>query len=227
MYNNKTGLLSPRGTLQATWTPYTHAVLGPTYVMPSIGEALRKYLGNSEKVWQCPTGGSDYNGVDPYASTGANPMDGYTTGDVWLPNYFYMSSKVYAGLTTVSPSVATTRIKPGFNAADWVVRNVAGLRSSKARSVTGQSSSQIVVFVEYKSTFHTRSATDIYNLSTGQLTNYLGNFAFLDGHAETRKYRDRDGYMSQLHDPIEQTWYGKDYATTYPEQFDPANLYKH
>src|SRR5437016_12054213 len=28
VYNNKTGLLSPRGTLQPTWTGYTHPVLG-------------------------------------------------------------------------------------------------------------------------------------------------------------------------------------------------------
>ncbi len=226
IYNNKTSLLSPKGTGQDAWRPFNHPRLGQTYTLPSIGEALRPYLGRSEKIWQCPTGDADNNAVDPYASAGANPMAGFASGDVWLPNYYYMVSKVYAGLASANPSVAATRVKPGFNAADWIVRNIAGLRAGKARSVSGQTSTQIVVFAEYKSTFHTQSSKDIYNLAAGERTKYLGNFAFLDGHAETRQYRDRDEYMAQLHDPIEQTWFGRDYGVTYPEQFNPANFYR-
>ncbi len=226
VYNNKTGLLSPKGTGRDAWQPVTRPLLGSTYTLPSIGEAIRPYLGNGEKVWQCPTGGPESNAVDPYASTGTNPMTGFAADDVWLPNYFYLASKVYVGLASANPSVATTRVKPGFNTADWIVRNVSGLRGGKTRSFSGQSSSQIVVFIEYKSTFHTRSAKDIYNLATGESTRYVGNFAFLDGHAETRQYRDRDEYMAQLHDPIPQSWFGRDFRATYPAQYDAANVYR-
>ncbi|CAN5458065.1 hypothetical protein BH09PLA1_BH09PLA1_08500 [soil metagenome] len=227
VYNNKTSLLSPRGTGKAPWAPHTHAILGDTYVRPSIGDVLNPYLGKSQKVWQCPTGAADYNAVDPYAIAGQNPLDGFATDDVWLPNYFYMCSKLYKGLASFNPSVTTTRVKPGFNNADWTVRNVAGLRANQLHPVGGQSSSAVVVFVEYKSTFHTRAKKDIYQLAQGERTEFLGNFAFLDGHAETRKYFDRDGYMSNLHNPIPQKQFGVDYVSAYPEQFDPANFYKH
>lgn len=226
IYNNKTSLLSPVGTGQAAWKPFTHPTLGITYTLPTIGDLLKPYLGASEKVWQCPTGGPDYNAVDPYTSTGPDPIDGFAAPDSWIPNYFYMCSKVYAGLTSANPSVAATRAKPGFPAADWIVRNVAGLRANQARSVSGQGASEIVVFVEYKSTFHTQSIKDVYQLAAGERTDYLGNFAFLDGHAETRSYHDRDGYMTQLHDPIEQTWFGVNDHAAYPEQYNPANFYR-
>ena len=222
VYQNKTSLLSPKGTGQGAWKPYTHPILGATYTMPSIGEALRKYVGNSDKVWICPTGTNDYQAIDPYTSTGADPMSGFSAADVWIPNYFYMTSKLYLGLSSANPSVAATRVKPGFDNADWLVRNIAGLRQGQIRTVTRQTTDKIVVFVEYKSTFHTRSAADIYNLGPGEKTNYVGNFAYLDGHAETRRYRDRDGYVSQLHDPIPQKWYGKDFTVAFAEQYDPG-----
>jgi len=226
VYNNKTGLLSPRGVGKPPWAAHSTALFGSTYVLPTIGDLLQKQLGRDQKVWQCPNGQADYNAVDPYQIEGENPLDGFSTTDAWLPNYFYMSSKLYKGLASVNPSVATTRAKPGFNGTDWLVRNVGGLRTTAARPVGGQSSSQVVVFVEYKSTFHTRSRKDIYQLATGERAEFLGNFAFLDGHAQTRRYVDRDGYMSGFHNPIPQRWYGVDFVSAYPEQFDPTNFYK-
>jgi prepilin-type processing-associated H-X9-DG protein len=226
IYNNKTSLLSPRGVGKAAWTPHSTAAFGNTYVMPTIGELLQRYIGKDQKVWQCPNGQADYNTVDPYQISGDNPLDGFAAADTWLPNYFYMNSKVYIGLSSMNPSVAATRAKPGFNAADWAVRNVAGLRATAARPVGGQSSARVVVFVEYKSTFHTRSKKDIYQLGPGERTDFIGNFAYLDGHVESRKYFDRDGYMAGFHNPISQAWFGKDFAASYPEQYDPTNFYK-
>ena len=104
------------------------------------------------------------------------------------------------------------------------MRNVAGLRASKAVPVQG-GASDTVVFSEYKSTFHTQSDKDVYQLAAGETTEYQGNYAFLDGHGESRKYGDRDGYMAQLHHPIEQSWYGVDFRAQFPEQYDPANFY--
>jgi len=185
VYNNKTGLLSPRGVGKPPWAPHTNAAFGDAYVLPTIGDLLQRYVGKDQKVWQCPNGQADYNAVDPYQIGGADPLAGFASTDVWLPNYFYMNSKVYKGLASVVPSVTTTRAKPGFNGADWLVRNVAGLRTSSAKPAGGQSSSRVAVFVEYKSTFHTRSKKDIYNLAAGERTEFLGNFAYLDGHVET------------------------------------------
>lgn len=228
IYNNKGAVLSPKARGLAPWTPYSgNAAFGNTYVLPTIGDLLQKYVGRGQGAWQCPSGGSDYFPIslDPFQSAGDNPMDGFASTDVWLPNYFYMNTKVYKSIASLSPSVATTRAKPGFNAADWFVRNVAGLRTNR-KTASGQSSSEIVVFVEYKSLFHTVSKKDIYQLAAGEKTRFTGNFAYLDGHAETRRYRDRDGYMSQLHDPIPQSWYGVDFAQAYSEQYLPQNFYR-
>lgn len=228
IHNNKGAALSPRARGLREWSPYAaNAAFGPTYVMPSIGAALERYLGKNQGVWQCPNGSQDQwpINLDPYQIGGDDPMSGFATADVWLPNYFYMSSKVYKSIATLSPSVSATRVKPGFNAADWLVRNVAGVRVNR-RTASGQSSSEIVVFVEYKSLFHTVSKKDIYQLAAGETTRYVGNFAYLDGHAETRRYRDRDGYMSQLHDPIPQTWYGIRFEEAFADFYKPENFYR-
>lgn len=228
IHNNKTALWSAKGTLKAPWTPHTRAGTGGSltyHVLPSIGEALAKHVGPGEKVWQCPTGGPDTTFFDPYESKGPNPMTGFTAEDSWLPNYFYMGTKVYLGLTP-NPSVAATRVTTQFNAADWTVRSVSGLRASKAKSVSNQSSDKICIFVEYKSIFHSRTNKDIHNLQPGEKYKYIGNFAYLDGHAETRRYGDRASYMANLHDPIRQSWMGVDFVSTFPEQYDPKNFYR-
>jgi prepilin-type N-terminal cleavage/methylation domain-containing protein/prepilin-type processing-associated H-X9-DG protein len=230
MYNNKGGL-SPRAKGLPAWSATTH--MGPnlpavnTYVWPSIGEALAPQLGKSDGVWQCPNGANDYNAIDPYETGGDNPYSGTAAPDVWLPNYFYMGTKFYASFAGSVPSISG-RTQAGFNgtATDWTVRNVAGLRATKLRSVKGEGSSEIVVFCEYKSTFHTKSKSDVYAVVAPDKTEYLGNYAFLDGHAETRKYTNRESYMAQVHQPIMQSWYGRDFASHYAEYYKPENWLK-
>ncbi len=229
MYNNR-GAWSPRRIAQAAGTliPAGHptnqyGVAVP--VMPTIGEVLDPYLGkpNGRKVWECPSGDV---GVDSFSIMGDNPITGLATTDDWLPNYFYFNTKVYFGQSYSNPDVATNRVKPGFPGSDWLVRSIGGLRASSLRTVSGQGSSQIVIFTEYKSFFHTQSRADVYILKDGEKTKYAGNFAFLDGHAETRRYEDRDGYVRQLHDPIAQTWYGKSLSASYPQFYEPSSFYR-
>ncbi|MEM8875470.1 MAG: prepilin-type N-terminal cleavage/methylation domain-containing protein [Planctomycetota bacterium] len=241
IYNNRTGLLSPAGTNLPAWTDIPalpgFGTATSLYVMPTIGEALAGYTGEDGfGVWRCPNGDTagqllgDIHNLDYFWNSGENPMSGYA-GDInvdedaddWLPNYYYHSSKVFMAFDT--PDVAATRVRPGFNASDWTVRNVAGLRATKARPVGGGGSADVVVFTEYKSFFHTQSDKDVYALADGETTEYRGNYAFLDGHAETRKYEDRDGYMAQQHNPIKQSWYGVDFMVEYAEQFDDENFY--
>ncbi len=246
VYNNKTGLLSPvgvstaRGMDMPTWFEFPNSgfsfgsfgnpAAAPTvYILPTIGEALIPFNDESgEGVWQCPNGGADYNAKDPFEVDGDNPLTGTTAPNVWLPNYYYQANKLY--LPFSNPSVATTRVKSPdgvaapFNAADWTVRNVSGLKAAAARPLEG-GGSDVVVFGEYKSTFHTSSDKDVYQLQEDEETEYLGNYAYLDGHGETQRYEDRDGYMAQLHNPIPQKWFGVNFQEQFPEQYDVANWY--
>ena len=219
MYNNKGGF-SPKARGAAAWS----TLPGGLYVMPTIGAALAPYVGDTagRGVWECPTG---YEGVDSYEVGGDEPMSGFDADDVWLPNYFYLNTKFFNGVPPTTATVAATRALPGFPGADWTTRNIAGLKSTKTRTITRQGSTEIVVFAEYKSFFHTTTFKDVYALAAGEQQKYAGNFGFLDGHAETRRYRDRAGYMSVLHAPIPQTWYGASYEATFPEFYDAANVY--
>jgi len=228
MFNNRGG-----------WSPRRHGgdvgatiPSGPTNgygvninILPTIGDVLNNYMGkpNGKKVWECPTG--DF-GPDSFSIRGTNPTTGFATTDDWLPNYFYMNTKPYFGQSFANPVVAAGRVKPGFNGGDWVVRNVAGLSAGTLRTATRQGSSDIVIFTEYKSFFHTVSRVDIYNLPGGEKTKYAGNFAYLDGHAQTSRYEDRDGYLKELHDPIQQTWYTRQFGTTYAGFYDPSTFYR-
>ena len=232
MYNNKS-IISPRAAGAASWTPLSAtssvyvAAFPNTSVLPSIGELLAPFVSKDGRgVWECPTG---FEGKDSFTWVGPDPMTGTAAPSEWLPNYYYMANKLYLPFSV--PSVAATRVKSPdgvaapFNAADWTVRNIGGMKATKCRSITNQGASEIVIFAEYKSFFHTTVFRDVYQLRDGEKQKYAGNFAFLDGHAETRRYNDRDGYMSVQHAPIRQTWYGVDFAQAFPEQYDPANLY--
>ena len=220
MYNNRDAP-SPRGTGMIPWTP-----LGgqDRYVMPSIGELLQPYLGKDRNVWKCPNGGADENAKDPYQIEGDDPYSGLTAPNVWLPNYFYFNTKFYTAFS--NPSVPATRAIPGFPAADWTVRSIGGLPTSRLKPVGGQSSSDVVIFVEYKSTFHTRSRKDVYALAPGEQTEYASNWGYLDGHAESHRFKTLAGYMSNLHNPIPQSWYGQDFTQTYPEFYNSAHFYR-
>ena len=240
MYNNRGGL-SPAKIDAPAWTNFPNPGLGNTtavptlYVMPTIGDVLRGYTGDDGRgVWVCPNGdtvGQDeaVRGLDHFWVSGDEPLTGFDdpagvlNDDDWLPNYYYEANKVF--LSFSNPSVAATRAKPGFPGADWLVRNVAGLRVGQANPVNG-GSSDVVIFNEYKSFFHSSIDKDVYQLAEDEKTEFLGNYAYLDGHGESHKYEDRDGYMAQLHNPIRQEWYGVKFDQQFAEQYDPNNFYR-
>jgi prepilin-type N-terminal cleavage/methylation domain-containing protein/prepilin-type processing-associated H-X9-DG protein len=206
------------------------------YITPSIGDALRKYLGgdNPSKqstAWTCPAatlGGERFQYVS-FAGEGEDPFSTASATAGWYSNYFYMATKQYyfqsrAGTWT------------GFWGRDWLVRNVAGLRTSQVRSVTKQSSAEIVVVFDLKHFYHSpKQVWDIWKApesypGAGNYTNgtakakFKSNFAYLDGHAEQREFKDSLTYMSQLHQPIPQRWYGEDFQTAFAEYYTPTRF---
>ena len=79
----------------------------------------------------------------------------------------------------------------------------------------GQGPSQVVVFRDFHVTYHTRCRRDIYELEPGESDSYFSQYAFLDGHAEGKTYKDFPEYLAQMHAPIRQTWWGTDFSHVY------------
>ena len=228
---------SPRGSKERGWgglyepgTPITDAKWGRgAVVLPSIGGVLLPYIGDQhEGVWTCNSApaqeagraGAIYHGDDPYLGAEGDPARGATDGDRWLPNYHYMSMKgQFWNVGADGQSVAS--FVPFFRLDDWLVRNVAGLRVTRLETVTGQGSSEVVMFRPFASTYHTAPGLDIYDLEDGQTAEFGGVYAYADGHASFERYNDVDGYVAAHHDPIEQTWYtgGTAWTNAYPDQY--------
>jgi prepilin-type N-terminal cleavage/methylation domain-containing protein/prepilin-type processing-associated H-X9-DG protein len=187
--------------------PYTQ--LGPNaYVLPSVGGSLRRYLGEQGRnLWQCPSAPTE--GVqEAFVLEGADPYNGTAPTDRFLPNYNYLAGKEWFAL--VNSSLARQ-----YKLREWAARNVSGLRMSHATSK--QPASQVVLFHDRYSTFHSDTKTDIYN-ATGD-GKFYGNFGYLDGHAEGYSYRNVDQYVGHVHKPIRQSWFGREFATELPEQY--------
>jgi len=195
------------------------------YVLPTIGESLERYGANNDAKWQCPSGAQNNTGGrdEPYSTIGGG-WKGYTSADYWRPNYFYMCTKgydVWVDMASAGPTGDPTGATNGWRGGDWAVRNIAGLNTANLSTITGQNSSEIVTFLEYKSYYHTRGNKDVYSTVDGNgQGDFKANFAYLDGHAETRKYRNLDDYIGTLHEPIRQTWAGTNWTTAY------AGLYR-
>ena len=228
---------SPRGSKERGWggpyepgTPITDPQWGQgAVVLPSIGGVLLPYVGDQhEGVWTCNSApaqeagraGAIYHGDDPYLGAEGDPARGATDGDRWLPNYHYMSMK--GQFWNVGPdggSVAS--FVPFFRLDDWLVRNVAGLRVTRLETVSGQGSSEVVMFRPFASTYHTAPGLDIYDLEDGQTAEFGGVYAYADGHASFERYGDVDGYVAAHHDPIEQTCYtgGTAWTSAYADQY--------
>jgi prepilin-type N-terminal cleavage/methylation domain-containing protein/prepilin-type processing-associated H-X9-DG protein len=194
------------------WTPLPPGTPQPeaAYVIPTIGDLLSKWVGD-EPLWQCPSAGQRF----PYVAEG-DFLRGHTYADEWSPNYFYLGTKDYVPILMTSPDVGD-----GFSARSWLARNVAGLRLGQLRTLTRQSASDIVTFLDTKSLYHTRATKDLYKLAPGEFDDYYANFGFLDGHAEGRGYKDNPGYFEALHRPIPQTWFGVDFAALAPASYQP------
>src|SRR6266705_1715169 len=111
--NAPDALLSPRAVGLPAWTSF-----GPdTYVLPSVGQLLAKYLNNGPRLWQCPSAPDG-----SFILTGPNPLSGTSLADQFKPNYVYLAAKEYI---PALPGLGSLVYK--FHIPEWAVRSVSGL----------------------------------------------------------------------------------------------------
>ena len=207
---------SANAPVLAPLSPRTHnkppfaALNANAYVLPSIGGALRRYLGdNARGLWVCPSAPGE--GVQEAAVIeGNDPYNGTASGDRFLPNYNYLAGKEFFTLVGAGSPFANQ-----YKLREWAARNVSGLRMSQL-TPGGQSAGSVVLFHDRYSTFHSETKADIYNVKEGR---FYASFGYLDGRAEGHSYRNVDEYINNVHRPIRQSWFGRDFATDLPEQY--------
>jgi prepilin-type processing-associated H-X9-DG protein len=186
------------------------------YSLPSIGQLLQPYLGAQARIWRCPSAPANTTGSGSYIIRG-NAFAGNTPDDEFRPNYYYMGTKSYYFFTIAAPPYANY-----YYMRDWLVRNIAGLRIGQCRTTADESSSQVVTFVDFRNTYHGDTQTEVYDLAIQTPPGhgrYYANFAFLDGHAEGRRFDDVSGYIAQFHHGIRQSWFGIDFTSAYAPNY--------
>lgn len=196
-YNNK-GEISPKATSQTVWSDLGNG----KQTWDSIGGALRQYIGDrNDKFWRCPGAAAFRKGPDDqYAITGNNPMSGFAADDLFVPNYYYMYT---AGWIDIPP------VDTWFPQV-WSTRNMANVKIS---SVT-DGGSKALLFVDESTSQHTASR-DIYGRYADKVRALdIDNFAYADGHVETRRFYDLRGYFAYLSEPVPQVQFGKDFTAT-------------
>ena len=195
--------LSPRTHGKPPWSP-----LGPgSYVLPSSGGVLRQYLGEDHRrYWQCPSAPTD-GSVMAFRFDGENPYSGTSFSDWFWPNYSYMAGKEWF-------SQINSSFGEQYRFKEWVSRNVSGLSVNR---ITGsQPASNVVIFYERQSTYHSKKNNNIY-FEDGD---YYATFGYLDGRAEGKAYTNADGYIKVLHRPIRQAWFDRQFEAEMPRQYD-------
>ena len=205
-------VLAPFAPRTHVQPPYSPLPSPPNaYVLPSIGGALRQYLGeNGRTLWICPSAPPPGEGVQEAASIeGNDPYNGTSMSDRFLPNYNYLAGKEW--FLQVNSTLARQ-----YKLREWAARNVSGLRMSQV-TAGGVPAASVVLFHDRYSTFHSDTKTDIYNATVDG--KFFGCFGYLDGRAEGHAYRNVDQYISKVHRPIRQSWLGRDFATAMPEQY--------
>ena len=198
-YNNNGSGMSPKGTGKPVGT----TLGGGRVVWDSIGGALQRYLGHgSEKIWRDPGAASGSRKVDDtWKFGGVNPFSGFAADDVFSPNYFFMETAEWIGL---SPD-------PGWFPQRWATRNIANLKSSAVKSTA-----QTVVFVDESTTHHSGN-TDIYGRYASKTLPPRKDrdpFGYLDGHVEPKLFADLRGYLGSLAEAIPQTQFGISFEAT-------------
>jgi prepilin-type processing-associated H-X9-DG protein len=207
--NNDEAPMSPRATGKPAWSPLPAQYGQGAYVLPSIGQALERWCGTRADIWTCPSAGQR----EPVILTG-DAFAGTTLADEFDPNYYYYGGKESLITIAQNPNYAAQ-----YRLKHWAVRSVAGLVVAQVRTVRGERSSAIVLFRDAYTTHHTRCRQDVYLLPPGQKDDYFSNFAYLDGHAEGRSYKDYNQYIAQIHAPIRQKWWGTDFETAFPQLY--------
>jgi prepilin-type N-terminal cleavage/methylation domain-containing protein len=201
--NAPDAFLSPRAVGLPAWT----SINPETYVLPSIGQLLSKYLANDYRLWVCPSAP-----VNSFTYTGANPMAGTGLDDQFKPNFVYLAGKEYI---PAYPSLGSFAIK--YHVSEWAVRSIAGLKTTHVTARSGNSASEIVLFYDRSPSYHLTRKADIYS---NQPADYFASYAYLDGHADGRGYTNWDGYIRVFHNPIPQKWFGQEFPQIFPAEYD-------
>jgi prepilin-type processing-associated H-X9-DG protein len=53
----------------------------------------------------------------------------------------------------------------------------------------------------------------------GESDDYVSQYAYLDGHAEGKPYKDFAEYINQMHPPVRQKWWGTDFPTAFGSMY--------
>lgn len=167
-------------------------------VWDSVGGLLEKYvLADPMEIYRCPS--AKQSPDDNFKISGKNPFSGQALDDEFKPNYFYMCTAQWLVLpdnTSWYPQV-------------WATRNAANVPETRIRTP-----SETVIWVDESTSHHTNS-TDIYNRNTAGVLKVLdfSNFGYLDGHAETKQFKNLAGYFMSLSKPQPQEQWGIDFLT--------------
>jgi prepilin-type processing-associated H-X9-DG protein len=203
--------LSPLATSKTPGTGYKGF-----YVLPSIGAVLKSYLDGDPRVWRCPSASPEkfaITGPDPYSATRGITSPDQTDPNQFVPNYDYQCYKEFMQLAMIGGPFAN-----GIKLREWVSRSVGGLRADRVTPLGPNN--RVVLFHDRDSAYHTKQRnTNIYT-STDDW-HYFGNYGYLDGHAEGHPYSNIDGYLNSIHGPINQSWCGVDFASTFTDQYAP------
>jgi|GEM_PF-1207861 len=202
MTNSTDSPLSPRAVGLPAWTS-----IGPeTYVLPSIGQLLERYLGQKGSVWQCPSAN-----WASFSIRGGDPYGGITPADEFKPNIVYTATKDI--LFTLPGRSAYDIYK--YRLEDWAVRNVAGLKATQVTALTGQRASEIVLFYDRTPNYHAARG-DIYSGMNGD---FWASYGYLDGHVEGKGYRNVREYLAVFHAPVPQRWFGTDFTQRFSDEY--------
>jgi hypothetical protein len=193
--------MSPRAVGLPAWTNF-----GPdTYVLPSIGQLLAKYLNGDNRLWSAPAPPTAASSHRP------DPLSGTSLNDQFKPNYVYLAAKEYI---PALPGLGSLVSK--YHIPEWAVRSISGLKTTKAVSRSGNSASEVVLFYDRSPSYHQFHKTDIYS---GQSGDYFASYSYLDGHADGRGYSNWNDYMRVFHNPIPRPGSGRTFPTIFPSQY--------
>jgi prepilin-type processing-associated H-X9-DG protein len=188
----------------------------------TVGDQLASYFRNDLRVWRCPAARvvRDEGGM----RAPVNVENGPRPAGPWRPGYMYVSTHPWMGFEQPKPEVWRH-----FWMRDWMGRNVAGLRVNELNTQGMQAPSEIVLFLDYSSRFHSHKAVDdVYDVpqtfspgtrvSSASVVHrepFQSNFLYLDGHVAVRQYGWVGGLLNVLHRPIQQRWGGADWPVKY------------
>lgn len=237
----------PMATASNIWddpiSPSGAKARGLVRAIRPVGEMLDPYLKHDLNIWRCP--GAPFVATEPDGlfrepvvtrrglREGADPTPSdwdkrdslWRENGQWRPGYMYVST---VGWVWYRDHMPPDYWNP-YHMESWVVRNVAGLKTTQLRTVNMQPPSSIVLFLDYNSLYHGKEPLSVY--ATGGPTagydsddytgvgrgHFVSNFLYLDGHAETKQYGWVGGLINLLHKPIPQHELG---GKEFSEQFE-------